>query len=283
VQLAVLNLIPPERHELLQRGVRVELEDLGDSYRVLVSKDGATVSKSYSDPARECEGRVRFAAVFSVLTLMPPELGLDLGAPPPAPPPPPPPAPPPPPEPPPEPPPPPPPPPAPRLVHLEVGVLGAYAPSILKAPSLESSGVELCVALGRGAIAGTLSVAYTTRAAFELDRVQGDITRVPMSAGLRLQSDFGSWSLASDLGLLAVSQRVHATNLLRAQARDSVDFGVRAGLSVAGRLSATVSPFAGAFAWLSPGPRDVAVLPQGVLGNLPYVWIGGVAGVSLGL
>src|SRR4051812_37002478 len=53
VQEAVLSLIPAERHALLARGVRVELEDSGDSYRVTVWKDGAAVKKSYSDPARE--------------------------------------------------------------------------------------------------------------------------------------------------------------------------------------------------------------------------------------
>src|SRR4051794_34921101 len=36
VQQGVLSLIPPERHALLAHGVRVELEDLGDSYRVTV-------------------------------------------------------------------------------------------------------------------------------------------------------------------------------------------------------------------------------------------------------
>jgi hypothetical protein len=32
-----------------------------------------------------------------------------------------------------------------------------------------------------------------------------------------------------------------------------------------------------------PAPRDLAALPQGALGNLPYLWIGGTLGVSLGL
>src|ERR1041384_665280 len=77
VQQAVLSLIPPERHSLLARGVRVELEDLGDSYRVTVWKDGASGKKSYSDAARECDGRARFAAVCTGLTLMPPELGVE--------------------------------------------------------------------------------------------------------------------------------------------------------------------------------------------------------------
>jgi hypothetical protein len=282
VQLAVLSLIPPEHYVRLEHGVRIELEDLGESYRVTVSKDGATVKKRYSDPARDCEGRARFAAVFAVLTLMPPELGLAAlpqaepeaepkpTAPPAA------------------------PPPLgptlestmparPPLVHIELSALYAYAPPILEAPSLHTFGAELRVAVGRGAISGTLSLAYTQRAQFDLASVQGEITRLPLSVGARLRTDFSAWSLAAELGLLLVPERVRATNLLSEHTASALDVGVRAGVQLERKIGPHFAPFVGAFVWLSPAPSEISALPEGVLGNLPYLWLGGAVGVSFGL
>ncbi|MEI9940933.1 MAG: hypothetical protein WDO69_27260 [Pseudomonadota bacterium] len=275
VQQAVLGLIPPERYPLVEHGVRVELEDLGDSYRVTVLKDGTAVKKSYSDPARDCDGRARFAAVFAVLTLMPPELGAEAvaqaepkpkvePAPKPA------------------------PAPAsapalPPLVRLELSALYAHAPAMLEAPSLHSFGGELRVAVGRGTLSGTLSLAYTQRAHFDLYGVQGDITRLPMSLGARLRSDFDSWSLTADLGLLLVAQNVRGTNLLTQQSSSSLDVGARAGVQIARKVGPHFALFLGAFVWFSPAPSEISALPQGVIGNLPYFWLGGAAGVSFGL
>jgi hypothetical protein len=284
VQQAVLSLIPPERHARLAQGVRVELEDLGESYRVSVWKEGSSVKKSYSDPARDCSGRARFAAVFTVLTLMPPELGVEApekpkaepqvaaapaapaapATPAPA--------------------------PAPihtslraPLVQLELSALYAYAPAILEAPSLHSFGGELRVALGRGALSGTLSAAYTARAEFDLAGVQCELTRLPFSVGARLRSDFDAWSLATDLGLSLTAQTVRANNLLSQPADSSLDVGVRAGIQLARKAGPHVAPFVSAFVWLSPAPSEISALPQGVIGNLPYLWLGGAAGVSFGL
>ena len=280
VQQAVLNLIPPERYTLFERGVRVELEDMGESYRVTVWKDGASVKKSYADPVRECDGRARFAAVFTVLTLMPPELGLepvveDEPKPSPAtipavpaavasptakrt-------------------------PPRPSLVHLELSALYASAPAILEAPAMHTFGGELRVAVGRGALSGTLSVAANTRSQFELDGVQGELSRLPITAGVRLRNEFDSWSLSTDLGLLVVPERVRATNLLTTHTLHSVDLGLRFGVQLARRFGPRFAPFVGTFAWFSPAPSELSALPQGVIGNVPYVWLGGAAGVSFGL
>ena len=279
VEQAVLRLIPLEHHDLLTlHAVRVELDDLDASYRVRVFKDGTPLEKTYADPARDCDGRANFAAVFAVLTVMPPELGF-AATPEPKP------------EPKPAPPPPPPlavpkleppPPPAPPLAHVELSGLVAYAPAILDAPDLTTFGAELRVALGRGALSGTLSVAYLGRAKFELDGVAGDVTRLPASIGLRLRSEFDSWQLAGDFGAGAALQRVRGTNLLESRAYNTLEFGLRAGLQISAG-NAGFQPFAGVFAWVSPGPRDISALPNGVVGNLPYLWLGGALGVSLGL
>jgi hypothetical protein len=177
----------------------------------------------------------------------------------------------------------PPPPPLSPLAHIELGALFGYAPSVARAPMLTTFGGELRVALGRGRIAGTLSIAYTARSKFELDGVHGDLSSLPATAGLRFGSDFGSWGVAADLGLLAVLQRVRATDLAIENQQTALDLGVRGGLMVERPVGSSFALFVGAHAWLFPGPRDISALPQGVLGNLPYLWIGGTAGVSLGL
>lgn len=278
VRRAILELIPADRHGLLGGGVRVEIGDLGENYRVAVWKQGVSVEKIYSDPARDCGGRVRFAAVFAVLTLMPPELGIEpaMPAPKPA---------------------------APRsksnpvprappapkawqsvpLASVELGILYASAPAILEAPNLQTIGGELRVALGRGALTATLSVAYLRPAKFDLRGVEGELTRLPVSVGLRLASRHGSSSVAGDLALLAVAQRLRATNLLSSGTAGSLDVGLRAGVSLSHDLGATLSPFVGAFAWISPGPGEIAALPPGKLGNLPHLWLGLAAGLSLRL
>jgi len=283
VQQAVLNLIPPERHSLLAQGVRVELEDLGDSYRVTVWNDGASVKKSYSDPARECDGRARFAAVFTVLTLMPPELGAEPVVKT---------------EPEPKPAPEMPPPvlipvtdeptaaPAralPPFVRLELSALVAYAPAILEAPNMHAFGGELRIALGRGALSGTLSAAYLPRAKFELNDVQGELSRIPLSVGARFRSDFEAWSLSADIGLLLVAERVRANDLLTSTTDSAANFGLRAGGQLARQFGPHFAPFVGVFVWFSPAPSEISALPQGVIGNLPYLWLGGAAGVSFGL
>jgi hypothetical protein len=148
---------------------------------------------------------------------------------------------------------------------------------------LHSLGGELRAALGRGALSGTLSVAYMQRAQFDLNGVQGDILRIPISAGARLRSDFEAWSLAAELGLLLVAERTRATNLLSDHSGGSVDVGVRAGVQLARHFGPHFAPFFGAFVWLSPAPTKISALPQGVIGNLPYLWLGGTAGVSFGL
>jgi hypothetical protein len=169
------------------------------------------------------------------------------------------------------------------LAHIELGALFGYAPPILKASTLTTFGGELRVALGRGPIAGTFSIAYASRSKFELEGVHGDLSQLPASVGLRLGSDLGSWGLAADLGLLAVLQRARATDLAVSDTHTALDLGVRGGLLVESPVGTGFAPFVGAYFWLFPGPREISALPQGVLGNLPYLWIGGTAGVSLGL
>ncbi|HEY4106685.1 MAG TPA: hypothetical protein VGM44_22445 [Polyangiaceae bacterium] len=276
VEREVLRLIPPERHALVERDVRIDLDDLGDSYRVTVSNAGTSVKKSYADPARDCDSRARFAAVFAVLTVMPPELGAEPPKP----------------KPPPAPPEPPPMPIAPRalpvpealppLARIELGGLVAYAPPLASAPELVAPGAELRVALGRGSLAATLAIAYLARSKFVLDDVHGDITTLPASAGVRLSSEFAALRVSADLDLLALTELVHATDLALTRTNRALELGARAGVVLSYPAGRGVAPFIGAFAWVVPAPRDISALPQGTVGNLPYLRLGGSAGVAFG-
>ena len=279
VEREVRRLIPSDRQSVLDAGVRIELQDLGESYRVTVSKDRATVKKSYADAARDCDGRARFAAVFAVLTIMPPELEPSDNTPEPEPPPPPPaptpiaiepvamaPA-----------------PPLPPLARVDLAGLFVAAPALGQAPKLDGFGGELGVGLGRGAFAGKLSLGYVARSRYELEGVVGDVATLPASAGVQLRSELGPLTLAGELGLLALLERARSTNLARSTGATSLDLGARAGLSLAWPWGRRFAPFVGVFTWLLPAPRELSAAPQGVIGNLPYWWVGGAAGVSLGL
>lgn len=278
VEREVRRLIPSERQSVLDAGVRIELQDLGDSYRVTVSKDRTTLKKSYADAARDCDGRARFAAVFAVLTIMPPELEAikpEQKS---------------------EPPPPPAPPPrvlvAPPVREAEalppiarIDLSGAFvgAPALARAPQLATWGGELGVALGRGPINGLLSVGYFARARFELESVNGDVAVLPASLGVRSSSALGPFLLRADLELLLLLERTRATNLARSNHVSALDFGARGGVSLARPIGEQFAPFVGIFTWIVPAPRELRALPQGDIGRLPVWWLGGAVGVSFGL
>jgi len=98
---AAIGALVPRGVAALPEAAQVRLIDLGETYRVEARSDSAARTRTFRDPTRDCDQRARFAAVFIVLTLLPPELALGvepepppkpptaLGPPPPQPPPPP--------------------------------------------------------------------------------------------------------------------------------------------------------------------------------------------------
>jgi hypothetical protein len=71
---AIESLIPGQVLSSADGPARIDLLDQGDSYRVTVTAGGAARERVYRDLAHDCEQRARFAGVFIVLTLMPPEV-----------------------------------------------------------------------------------------------------------------------------------------------------------------------------------------------------------------
>ncbi len=70
----IAQLVPNEAAQLNAAKGRVDIVDLGDRYRVHVMTDEGALERTYSDCARDCEQRTRFAAEFIVLALLPPQM-----------------------------------------------------------------------------------------------------------------------------------------------------------------------------------------------------------------
>ena len=132
----------------LPESARVAVEDQGETYRVGIDLLGVTHARLFRDSARDCEQRARFAAVLTVVTLLPPELPPRPVLPPPL-----------------EPPRPPavsaPPP---RSFRLELGALVEAAPSVFASASMAGVGAELRAAYRLvGPIAATLAIGAEPR------------------------------------------------------------------------------------------------------------------------
>jgi hypothetical protein len=273
---AIASIVPVKDLDRFAASARVEVSDLGDTYRVSVNAKGIDRSRVYRDVARDCDHRARFAAVFIVLTLMPPDVLLDALPPPP-------------------PPAPPPPPPAPpslavviapppvhlRRVRLELSFLIDVAPR---------SGLPLAVALG-----GELRVAPGPKhlgpvgaigiagGSIDFGAVSATELRLPFDLGLRLPLlTRTAFDLVADVGLAGAVFHDKATNTAGPQSGTRLDLGARAGVVVhAGRLSDRLLGIAGIHAELFPRPYDVTLMPQGTVGHTPAFWMGVTVGLAV--
>jgi hypothetical protein len=273
---AITMLVPKRAIDALPSSAAIEVSDLGDDYRVTVTKNGAPRERTYRDTARDCEQRARFAAVFIVLTLMPPELLAELPASP-APPPPPavvaapaaPPS---------------SPAPAPRLVRLELGAFWDVAPPVLSAPSMTGPGGELRVAIGRGRFAGVAGLGAQARASFTVDALEAREERVSFDVGVRGTRALGGLDLAGELSLAGAVFRAQGINTAAPQQQTRLDVGARAGLVLRlGSPRARIAPIVGAHATFFPKPYDIATTPQGILAETPSLWLGATVGLCASL
>ena len=257
----------------LPESAAVSVEDLGETYRVDVTSEGVARARLFRDAARDCEQRARFAAVFIVLTLLPPELALPVQPPPMPPPPPPvvvitPPA----------------PPPAPRRLRLEAGVLGEAAPAVAASASMLALGGELRAAYRLGRVAATIGVGVEPRISFSIAGLDGRELRVPIDVGLRIQRTAGAVEIAGELSVVAAPFRAEGLDTAKPTSGTRLDLGGRAGgvLRFAGPLT-RLAPFVGLHAVLFPGPYEISATPAGGLGTTPVLWLGATAGLSASL
>lgn len=73
VQAEIVRLVPRRELSRLEPPVRIRLDDEGPSYVVRVFDGTTETERTHRDEGRHCASRARFAAVFAVLRLMPPE------------------------------------------------------------------------------------------------------------------------------------------------------------------------------------------------------------------
>jgi hypothetical protein len=274
---AVLSLIPDDSRGVLA-GIRIEVEDLGTSYRVTVLLDGERTERTervYSDRRRDCDERARFAAVFAALTLMPPQLGErerqetpPVRAPKPrvvrrhAPPPPPPPAP---------------------LTRIEAGVMGERSAPIGGDADVALFGGEIRAVLGRGDWAAGVALGYLARSSFDIGGVEANLERVPAAVFGRLRGRAGAIEVDADLGAGATLVRIQSSGLLLNKIQIRPEADVRAGGQLAWDLGGGIAPFVAARLTWVPIPYPIAVAPRREVGSLPHVWLGAMLGVSLAL
>ena len=276
VAQTIETLIPRRAIPAPRRGAEVNVVDQGDSYKVQVVVEGTTHTRLYRDLGRDCAHRARVAAVFVVLTLMPPELLMES---PPAP------------LPPPlasppavvvAPQPPPIQPPAWRPSLALAGVLDV-APAVLDAPVIVSPGVELRLALRKGRLAGELGLGVQPGAGFSLAGVSARQRRLPMDASVAFRQPLrGALELGAAAGVAGAVFAIEGVNPPVRGEGTRIELGARAAVELR-----VVSPsrrlvgFIGAHAIYFPRSYELATTPTGVVGHTPSLWVGGQLGASL--
>jgi len=278
---AVASIVPAKDLDRFAAAAKVEVYDLGDSYRVSVNAKGIDRLRVYRDLAHDCDHRARFAAVFVVLTLMPPDVLLDvLPAQPP-------------------PPPPPPPPPVatgivrtipvpvsapPTRARLEISGLFDAAPPLYSAPRAFAFGGEVRVGVRASRLALMAAAGFETIAPpLELGGLTVSEYRLPFDVGLRLPvATRPSAALVAELGMGAALFHARGTNSADPQAGTRLDLGARAGLAVhLGASRDRVQEIAGIHVDAFPKPYDVTLTPQGMVGRTPALWIGATLGLAV--
>lgn len=277
---AVASIVPAKDLDRFAAAAKVDVSDLGDSYRVSVNAKGIDRQRVYRDLGHDCDHRARFAAVFVVLTLMPPDVLLDALPAQPAPPPP----------------PPPPvdtrvirtnpvsvPPPAPRA-HVEISALFDAAPPLFSAPRALAFGGELRVAVRAKRLALTAAAGFETIAPpLDVGGLTVSEYRLPFDAGLRLPIvRRPSGDLVADLGMGAALFHARGSNSADPQAGTRLDLGARAGVAVhLGGPRDRVQEIAGIHVDAFPKPYDVTLTPEGMVGRTPALWIGATLGLAV--
>ena len=270
---AMASLVPHGALDALPRAATVDISDLGETYRVRLMTNGVERIRVYRDVARDCEQRARFAAVFIVLTLMPPELLIDSPT-----------------RPPPE------PAPvtvlarpapvvparAPRFLQLELAALGDAAPAMGSSAEVTSAGGELRVSLGRGPLVGLAAVGLQRPSDFTLGGLHGREQRVPFDIGARWRYGARWIELGGELGLAATLFRTEGVSPVVARQATRVDVGVRGGATLRfGGAAARIAPIAGLHATYFPRPYEIAGTPAGVVGQTPPLRVGATLGIAV--
>ena len=280
VHAAILQLTSASSRAALPKGSAVFVNDQGESFRVSITTEGSNAERTYADPGRSCERRARFAAVFAIVTLMPPDLETEAepkrSEPPKV-----------------EPPPTPPKPPvAPQLTPTEPTptsappwlrlALAGVAEQALDPDAhlaLRGFGAELIGVVGRSRLAPAFSVGFAPKRELTLPETRCELTRVEIMLGARLNEPLGAIDFGVDTGVAFAWSRLRGSELAHPEVGTALDLGLRARAS-ASFGNSRVSPLLGIEAALFPFSTEVRGAPQGELGRLPLLWLGVTLGIE---
>ena len=270
---AMSSLVPSGALESLPRAAAVDVADSGDTYRVRLTVSNTQRVRVYRDLARDCEQRARFAAVFVVLTLMPPELLIESPKLPAA-----------------EPAPEPPPlePPAPvvvevpaRRLRFELAALGDTAPAVASAPEMTGAGGELRAAIGAGRLAALFAIGLQPRTDFTIGALRAREQRIPIDAGIRWRQVQRWLEIDGEFSLVAAIFRTQGLSPVVAREATRVDLGLRGGIVLrVGARDTRIAPIVGVHAAYFPRPYDLALVPAGTVGRTPSLRLGATAGIA---
>jgi len=250
----------------------IEVTDLGEGYRVRILAEGGERLRLFRDLERDCDHRARFAAVFIVLTLIPPDVLVDSRpeapsptAPPlpkiagpsrPL-------------------------PPLARFFRVDVSALLDWAPPVGDTSQTAAIGGELRTSWGRGRLAIVAGVGLEPHATFRFGAVEVDQLRAPVDVGAAVVSMRTRATFIGELSFAGAVVRVSGADMPEPQSGTRLDLGARVAVAVRiGRPSAAIAPILGAHALFFPKPYEVTATPQGILGQLPGFWIGATVGLS---
>ncbi len=232
----------------------IEIVDLGSAFRVGVNGR----QREYRDDSRDCERRARVAAIFVGIALGLPqpsnqpatEVGRGVATPrPPA---------------------------ATKQIEVsvatETGLASGYHVTLL--------GAALRLALGAGRLKGVAGLAVLAPAEVTISAVSVRQAHVPVDVGLRMDMHKGSLELSIDAGLCAGLLWVRAVAVPGPETATIFEWGGKTSVLLRYRASGHFAPFVGGAAQVVAVPFDLYVLPGGVIGRSPRLWLGATAGVA---
>jgi hypothetical protein len=277
----VKDLTNPAQRAAPPRNASVVISDRGDRITVTITREGESTVRDYRDAARDCDRRAHFAAVLTVVSLLPPAssepqpaivpepapapIPTPVAAPAPSQP-----------ESPPR---------APR-VRIELGAVTSFSIPISDSVRAFSPAALLGVALGSGKLRLTLATKYAPPVDVDYTGAHAgsaELQRFDAGVGARLSLWRQGVDIAAELAALASLARLRSITTRQTRQDSAVSLGGRAGIHVSVAEPWLVSPFLGVAVEAFPRAPSVMQLPAGSVGHLPYCWLDVSAGLSLAL
>ena len=284
VQAEVRELTTLEQRKSVPTDAKVMVSDRGDSIAIAIVRDGKTTVRVYRDAARDCARRAHFdfgagrrvvdaarsrlhraRACAEAGTRAAANFGASLRR---------------------------------RRHHrrrlrhaphvrIELGARGDVGAPIADSARIAIVGGALGVALGAGNLRFTLGTGYVPRTKLDYTgSVAGsaELSRLEVALGLRWVFAHAPFDASIDASLLGTRAEVTGLTSRRPIEDTAFSAGGRIGVHACWSSRSGRARWNGAYASAAacfPFAPALSQLPQGTVGHLPYLWLGGGAGLSL--